>query len=160
DRCSELLLPWLEIDLRQVLYPGLAGDELSTAEAEQLLGRTDIAQPALVAFEIALASLWMSWGVLPRALIGHSVGELTAACVAGVFTLEDTLRLVAERGRMMRRLGSGAMLAVPLPEEETLSLLDDELSLASLNGPSLCVVSGTAEAVAALELRLAGREVP
>ena len=101
-----------------------------------------------------MAKLWMAWGIHPQAMIGHSIGEYVAACLAGVFSLEDALALVAARGRLMQQLPGGAMLAVPLPEQEVHPLLDQNLSLAAINGPSLCVVSGPTAAVEALQDRL------
>ncbi len=98
-----------------------------------------------------------SWGVRPRAMLGHSLGEYVAACLAGVFSLEDALALVAERGRLMQALPAGAMLAVPLPEAEIAPLLGPELSLAAVNGPARTVVSGPEAAIAALEAELASR---
>ncbi len=123
------------------------------------INQTHYTQPALFAVEYALAQLWMSWGVQPQAMIGHSVGEYVAACLAGVFGLEDALALVAARGRMMQQLPSGAMTAVPLPEHDTRALLGDRLSLAAINGPSRCVVAGPFDAIEALEHKLAERGV-
>ncbi|MFS8070544.1 MAG: type I polyketide synthase, partial [Byssovorax sp.] len=100
DRCAEILAPTLGLDLRSVLYPS----EAQAESAARRLDQTAVAQPALVAIEIALARLWMSWGVRPQAMIGHSIGEYAAACVAGVLTLEDALSLAAARGRMMQEL--------------------------------------------------------
>src|SRR5205085_4656531 len=97
--------------------------------------------------EYALAKLWQKWGVEPQAMIGHSIGEYVAACLAGVFSLEDGLQLVAARGRLMQEMAPGSMLAVRLPEKELLTRLGDKLSLATVNGASLCVVSGTCEAI-------------
>jgi amino acid adenylation domain-containing protein/non-ribosomal peptide synthase protein (TIGR01720 family) len=148
DLCCELLQPHLGLDLRSVLYPA------DQAEAAEQLGQTWLTQPALFVIEYALAQLWMSWGVQPKALIGHSIGEYVAACLAGVFSLEDALALVAARGRLMQSLPGGAMLAVPLAEAEVQALLGDTLSLAAVNGPALCVVSGNSEAVDALEGQL------
>ncbi len=143
DCCSELLQPQLGLDLRTVLYPK-PGDE--PAATQQLL-QTAITQPALFVIEYALARLWMAWGIEPVAMLGHSIGEYVAASIAGVFSIEDTLKLVAERGRMMQRLPEGTMLAVRLPEREVKPLLNDNVSLAAINGAALCVVSGPAEAV-------------
>jgi acyl transferase domain-containing protein len=151
DRCSELLLPALGLDLRQVLYP--AADK--TQEAEELLAQTRITQPALFAVEFALATLWMSWGIKPSALIGHSIGEYVAACLAGVFTLEDALALVAERGRLMQSMPRGAMLAVPMPEDALRKLLPATLSLAAVNGPAQGVVSGPTPEIEAFRATLA-----
>ncbi|HVX65868.1 MAG TPA: type I polyketide synthase, partial [Bryobacteraceae bacterium] len=112
DRCAELLAPHLGLDLRSVLYPA---DEAVESAAEQL-NQTALTQPALFAVEYALAKLWMSWGVRPAAMVGHSIGEYVAACLAGVFSLEDALAVVAARGRLMQSLPAGAMTAVPLAE--------------------------------------------
>ncbi|HYO90813.1 MAG TPA: type I polyketide synthase, partial [Pyrinomonadaceae bacterium] len=106
DLCSELLKPHLDTDLRQLLYPGAGQWE----EANLQLQQTAYAQPALFAVEYALAKLWMKWGVRPEAMIGHSLGEYVAASLAGVFSLEEALALVAARGRLMQRLPAGAML--------------------------------------------------
>ena len=106
--------------------------------------------------EYALARLWMAWGVEPASMLGHSVGEYVAACVAGVLALEEALRLVAARGRLMESLPRGAMVAVP-GESELLPLAGEDVGLAAVNGPGLCVVSGPEEAVGELEGRLRER---
>lgn len=150
DRCCELLGSHLGLDLRDVLYPSEERAEAATRQLTQTL----ITQPALFVIEYALAQLWMSWGVRPQAMIGHSIGEYVAACLAGVFSLEDALALVAARGRLMQQRPGGAMLAVPLPVEEVESLLGEHLSLAAINEPTLSVVSGPTRAVDELEARL------
>src|SRR5439155_13912723 len=147
DRCAELLQPHLGFDLREVLYPP-AGSE---GDAEERLRQTAVTQPALFAVEYALAKLWQHWGVAPRAMFGHSIGEYVAACLAGVFTLADVLMLVATRGRLVQEQPGGAMLAVRLAEAELAPLLGPGLDLAAVNGPAQCVASGPAEAVEALE---------
>jgi amino acid adenylation domain-containing protein len=161
DRAAELLAPHLGCDLRQLLFPPAPGDE----EAAARLRDTAYAQPALFTVEHALAQLWMAWGVLPQAMLGHSLGEYVAACLAGVFTLEEALALVAARGRLMAACPPGAMLALPLPEEEVAALLAGELggrqlAIAAVNRPGTCVVSGPQAAVDELARRLAaeGRE--
>jgi acyl transferase domain-containing protein len=149
DACARLLLPHLGCDLRELLYPAPGEAEA----AGQRLAQTAVTQPALFTIEYALATLWQQWGLEPRAMIGHSIGEYVAACLAGVFSLEDALALVAARGRLMQQLPGGSMLSVPLAEEAVLSLLGSErplnraLSLAAVNGAALCVVSGPNEAI-------------
>jgi len=143
DRCCELLKPHIGLDLRHVLYPS----EEKKEAAMQQLQQTNLAQPALFMIEYALAKLWMAWGVHPEAMIGHSVGEYVAACLAEVFSLEDALTLVAARGQLMQQLPNGAMLAIPLPEQEVLPLLGSQLSLAAVNAPERCVVSGPKSAI-------------
>ena len=118
------------------------------------LQQTEHTQPALFAVEYALARLWTSLGVQPEAMLGHSIGEYVAACLAGVFSLEDALRLVRKRGALIQQVERGAMIAVPLPAAEVLPLLGDRLSLAGVNAPSLCTVSGPTDAIEELERRL------
>src|SRR5215213_5611651 len=154
DRCLEILQPQLGFDLRQVLFT----DEDRAVEASERLKQTIVTQPALFVIEYALAQQWMSWGVMPAAMIGHSIGEYVAACLAGVLDLEEALTLVALRGRLMQSLPPGAMLVLAMPEDEVQSLLAGrELSVASVNAPSLCVVSGPIAAVDELEQELNGR---
>lgn len=153
DRCCEILRPMLSRDLREVLYP-----DPGTAAGE--LDRTEFTQPALFAVEYALARLWMSWGVRPAACLGHSLGELVAACLAGVFSLEDALRLVAFRGQLLQRLPPGSMLALPLAEEEARPYLGPDVCLAAVNGPAQVVVAGPVAAMRALAGRLSRAGVP
>jgi acyl transferase domain-containing protein/D-arabinose 1-dehydrogenase-like Zn-dependent alcohol dehydrogenase/acyl carrier protein len=157
DAACALLRPHLGLDLRDVLYPEptLAAE----AAAGEKLRRTSLTQPALFVIEYALARLWLSWGIRPDAMIGHSIGEYVAATVAGVFAVEDALALVAARGRLMQALPAGAMLAVPLPEAEIGPLLGTTLSLAAVNSPASCVVSGPTADIASLERALAARGV-
>jgi phthiocerol/phenolphthiocerol synthesis type-I polyketide synthase E len=155
DHCMELLEPRIGFDLRQILYPGAAQAE----EAARQLRRTSLALPILFAVEYALARLWMSWGLRPSAMIGHSLGEYVAACLSGVMGLEDALALVTLRGQLFEQLPPGAMLSVPLSEEALLPLLDEQLSLAAINGPSQSVVSGPVDAIERLAARLAAQGV-
>ena len=156
DECCETLRPEIGFDLRDVMWP----DAARTEEATRRLNETAAAQPALFVIEYALARLWMAHGVKPAALIGHSVGEFVAACLAGVFTLEDALRLVAARGALMQALPGGAMLAVLRPAAEVAAWLGPELAIAAVNAPDRTIVSGTREAIDALEACLEQREVP
>lgn len=155
DRCSSLLQKDLKLDLRKVLYP----EEQLLDEATAALERTEITQPALFAVEYALAQLWMSWGITPKAMVGHSVGEFVAACIAGVFSLEDALQLIATRGRLMQATPPGAMLAVALPEKEVHELAGSSLWVAAVNAPKLTVVSGNSDKVKVLEHTLAQKQV-
>jgi acyl transferase domain-containing protein len=150
DRCAELLRPYLSLDLREVLYP----EANDLEDAAQMLQQTWLTQPALFVIEYALAKLWIAWGIRPRAMVGHSIGEYVAACLAGVVSLEDALALISTRGRLMQELPGGSMLAVPLTESQIQPHLDGKVSLAVINGPSMCVVSGEHEAVREVEKRL------
>ncbi len=146
DQCAQLLQPEIGTDLRQLLAP-------SAQNAEQLTA-TRWAQPALFALEFALAQLWLSFGVVPQAMIGHSIGEYVAACLAGTMSLKAALSLVATRGRLIQELPAGAMLSIALPEKDVLPLLSPELAIAAVNGPALTVVAGPPSAVAELATRL------
>jgi amino acid adenylation domain-containing protein/non-ribosomal peptide synthase protein (TIGR01720 family) len=150
DECCEKLHPLLGCDLRELMFPTDAG----AGPAAERLTETRYAQPALFAVEYALARLWMAWGIQPAAMIGHSIGEYAAACLAGVMTLDEALALVAERGRLMFHLPRGAMLSVPLAAGELAPLLSEKLAIAAVNGPAMSVVSGTIDAVEALRVRL------
>ena len=164
DYCSEMLKPQLGLDLRHILYP----NEKKIDEASKQLQQTAMshdkllriyAQPAIFVIEYALAKLWLSWGINPVAAIGHSIGEYVAATLAGVFSLEDALSLVAARGQMMQQLPPGEMLSIPLSADKVKSLLGTELSVAAINQPSQCVVSGSTSAVDALQNQLAAQGI-
>jgi natural product biosynthesis luciferase-like monooxygenase protein len=155
DRCAELLRSSLGVDLREIIY----ADDLPAEEAAARLADTRFAQPALFAVEYACAKLWIEWGIVPEAMIGHSIGEYVAACLASVFSLEDALRLVAARGEIMQRLPRGAMLAASLTPAESEPYLSEKVSLAAVNSPALCVLSGTIEAIDRLEQRLTSEGV-
>ena len=157
DGLCDTLVAHLGVDLRDVIF-GSEGSGTDVRGSSDLT-ETRFAQPALFVIEYALAQLWMRWGIRPSAFIGHSIGEYVAACLAGVFSVQDALALVSARGRLMQAMPAGAMLAVPLPEDEVTSLLTGELSLAAVNAPALCVVSGPVDAIAACESQLAARGV-
>jgi acyl transferase domain-containing protein len=154
DLCSEILAPLLNCDLRSHLYP-----QRESAETTERMRGTEIGLPALFAVEYALARLWMDWGLRPVAMIGHSLGEYTAACLSGVLSLEDALGIVSIRAKLMSRLPSGAMLSVPLTVEELEPYLVDGLSIAAVNGPAQTVVSGTVTAIEDLERLLEAEEI-
>ncbi|WP_309731377.1 polyketide synthase [Chamaesiphon sp. OTE_75_metabat_556] len=155
DTCAEILVPLLERDLREIIYPAPADFAAHT----ELLTQTRYAQPALFAIEYALTRLWQSWGIKPAAAIGHSIGEFVAACLAGVFSLADALSLVAMRGKLMWNLPAGSMLSVRLPAAEIAPRLTDEISIAAINAPAACVVSGSTDAISDLQRELEAAEV-
>jgi acyl transferase domain-containing protein len=155
DDCATRLKPHLGLDLREVLYPAATRAE----QARDLLQQTRLSQPALFTVEYALARLWMAWGVQPEAMVGHSIGEYVAACLAGVFSLPDALALVAARGQLMQELPPGAMLSVARPEAELAPLLGARLSVAAVNAPSLTVVAGPTDAVEELRARCEERGI-
>jgi acyl transferase domain-containing protein len=189
DTCAEILQPLLGEDLRSLLYPTSpegeaaatsAGKDAPKPDLKKMLGRgagqgersaaearldaTRFAQPAVFAVEYALAQLLAEWGVVPEALLGYSLGEYTAACLAGVLPLEGALKLVAERARLIDELPAGAMVAVPLGEAETAALLQElglteALDIAAVTAPAVTVVAGPVATVATLEERLQGREL-
>jgi acyl transferase domain-containing protein/acyl carrier protein len=145
DRCAAVLAGHNEMDLCGLLF-ATPGEEAAAA-----LGQTAVTQPALFAVEYALAKLLQEWGMTPAAMAGHSIGEYVAAAIAGVFSVEDGLRLVADRGALMQRLPAGSMLAVTLPEELLAPMLPAELDLAAVNAPGMCVVSGATPDVKQLQ---------
>ncbi|MEH2088562.1 type I polyketide synthase [Nostoc sp.] len=161
DTCAVILQEHLGIDIRSLLYPR----EEDTEAACLQLQETAFTQSALFVTEYALTQLLMSWGVRPEAMIGHSIGEYVAATIADVFSLEDALKIVAKRGQLMQQLPSGSMLAIKLPEKDVQLLLSAQklyqtsLQIAAINSPCSCVVSGTNQAVAALEKQLSSQEV-
>jgi acyl transferase domain-containing protein len=148
DECAELLAPYLDRPLLEVMF---------AADGSQL-HQTAYTQPALFALEYGLYQLWKSWGVEPSAVLGHSVGEYVAACVAGVFSLADGLELIAARGRLMQTLPSGgamaAILAGPQQVSEAIATWGNRISIAALNGPRNTVISGDEQAVEAALARL------
>ncbi|PZQ51495.1 MAG: polyketide synthase [Rhodovulum sulfidophilum] len=155
DRGLEVLAPRLDFDPRALWLPE-PGRE---AEAEAALRRPSVQLPLIMIVEYALARLWMSWGARPAALIGHSMGENTAACLAGVMRFEDCVGLVHLRGQLFDTLAPGGMLSVSLPAEELRALMPPELDLAAVNAPGLCVASGPLDALAALAAELGRREI-
>ena len=155
DRCNEYLQPLIGVNLLDVLHPRAAQENGGDA----LLKQTFLAQPALFSIEYALARLWMSWGLTPTALLGHSIGEYVAACLAGVFSVETALKVVAVRGRLMQELPKGAMLSVALSEAAVFSELKRDVWLAAVNGPDLCTVAGSEAAVRSFEKALTDRGV-
>ncbi|MFI5727007.1 type I polyketide synthase [Streptomyces cyaneofuscatus] len=171
-RCAKLLEPLLGQDILDVMHPASgepapagASDAfrrmlLQPTRSEHPLDQPQLGYAAMFALEYSLAELWESWGVQPDAMIGHSLGEYVAACRSGVFCLEDALHLVVERARLIEEQGEGAMVAVPLSEEEALRHTNDAVALAAVNGPQTCVLSGTLPGIAQVEADLAAAGVP
>lgn len=142
----------------RLLLPGRNGQSAESALSQQLK-HTEIAQPAVFVFEYALAQLLIQWGIRPRAMLGYSLGEYVAACLAGVFSLEDALKLVTMRARLIEGVEAGTMVAVMLSEERVQRYLNERINLAIINGPNTCVLAGPLEAVRELERKLERAEV-
>jgi acyl transferase domain-containing protein/acyl carrier protein len=178
DRCAEILRSRLGLDIRDILYPKnrvwqkpsasqgidlkkmLAGNSLAPEDEDtRRLNEAALLQPALFTIEYALARLWMNLGVVPHAIVGHSMGEYVAACLAGVLSLEDALRLIARRTQLVDQLPPARMLSVSLPESELQPLLPADLSIALINGPNLCVVAGPPPSVEEFAKSLTARGV-
>ena len=155
DQCSLILNAHLGWDLRSVLYP--ADDRID--EGTKTLQQTYATQPALFVIEYALAKLWQSWGINPHGMLGHSIGEFVAACLAGVFSLEDALSIVCKRGELMQNMPHGSMMAVRLGENEMREFLGSTLSLAAVNGPSACVISGQSDSIKECQQKLEERGI-
>ncbi|MEI9897837.1 MAG: SDR family NAD(P)-dependent oxidoreductase [Chthoniobacter sp.] len=138
ERCAAAMEPYARFSLLE---------ELGRSEETSQMHRTEIAQPAIFAMQVALAELWKSWGVQPAAIVGHSVGEIAAACVAGIFSVEEGARVIALRARFMDGCarGEGTMLAVGLGEDEAKALIlrhDRTVTIAAINGPRSLTLAG------------------
>ncbi|WP_293024902.1 type I polyketide synthase [Moorena sp. SIO3I8] len=160
DQCAEILQSYLQKPLLDVLYGEIFSDN---SDNSTLLNQTAYTQPALFALEYSLAQLWRSWGIEPTVVMGHSVGEYVAATVAGVFSLEDGLKLIAERARLMQQLPEGGEMAVVLTNEqqvtEAIQSLSEKVSIAAINGPENIVISGESQAVQTVIARLRSQKV-
>ncbi|HLP62759.1 MAG TPA: acyltransferase domain-containing protein, partial [Candidatus Deferrimicrobium sp.] len=139
--------------IKEILYPGNPGKQSESTILHEKIKDFQIAQWVIFIFEYALAQLLLKWGITPMAMIGYSFGEYVAACLAGVFSLEDALRLAVSRGKLMDGLPGGAMLSIPLSKKELIPLLNDSLAIAIDNGPS-CIVAGPGDAVETLQAQL------
>jgi acyl transferase domain-containing protein/NADPH:quinone reductase-like Zn-dependent oxidoreductase/SAM-dependent methyltransferase/acyl carrier protein len=153
ERCDAALRPWTSFSLLE---------ELGRSEEMSHMDRTEIGQPSIFAMQVALAALWKSWGVQPSAVVGHSVGEIAAACIAGIFPLEEAARIVALRARLMDSCGrgEGTMLAVGLPEDEASALIsrhDCTVTISAFNGPRSITLSGPRISLEAMAAEIEGR---
>jgi len=155
DRCAECLREPLQLDIRQVLYPGPA----AMAAARRQINETRLTQTGIFVVEYALACLWKSWGIQPSVVMGHSVGEYVAAVWAGVFGLEEALGLLAARAKLMQDLPPGAMLAVRRGVSELDGLAPGDVAIAAVNSPTLTTLSGPAPSLAALQETLEQRRI-
>ncbi|MGK0463728.1 MAG: acyl transferase domain-containing protein, partial [Lentimonas sp.] len=147
DDCLKIANDLVDFDLRAVLYPEKDQEE----QAKKDIINPTRALPALFITQYAQAKLWQSWGIQPDAMIGHSMGEYTAACLAGVFSPRDAIAMVSKRGELFEKLPPGAMLSVMLDENAVTPYLGKDLSIAAVNSPSLCVIAGPAEKIEALQ---------
>ncbi|MFD0798521.1 amino acid adenylation domain-containing protein [Maribacter chungangensis] len=155
DQCAEILEKEFKFDIRTIIYPDNNGDE-----EEKKIKDTQFTQPALFVVEYALSKLWMSWGIEPTMLCGHSIGEFVAAHLAGIFTLKDALILVALRGRFVSELPGGSMLSVRSTYDTVSEILPKTLSIAAVNSDLLCVVSGEDAPIEAFAKLLEEKEIP
>lgn len=155
DHCAKVLKSHVGRDLRTLLFP----PERQRKQAAAELMNTAWAQPALFTVEYAVAALWRSWGIEPAAMVGHSVGEYVAATIAGVMPLDDALLLIARRGQLIAAMPRGAMIAVMADHARLAEFIRDEVSLAAVNAPGLCVLSGPHHAIEPLETTLALRNI-
>jgi acyl transferase domain-containing protein/acyl carrier protein len=165
DRCFDILNSLLDYQIKEILYPHPDRRGGSPDPPKDFAGppgqgnhpdhihQTEVTQPVILAFEYSLARLLMHWGIAPDALVGYSFGEYAAACLAGVFSLQDALELVVLRGQLMQHMPTGAMLSVPLPEEELRPLLPQGLSIAVVNEPA-CIVAGPTETINQFEKQM------
>jgi acyl transferase domain-containing protein len=148
NTCSRLLGPVISnASLIDILYG-------NNAEISEIVNQTAISQLALFAFEYSMTRLLESYGIKPSALVGHSIGEYVAACEAGVFSLEDALGLVRERGKLMQSMPRGTMIAIPLAEQAIRDILPESLDLAVVNAPNISVISGALQEVESFEKQL------
>ncbi|NEP57569.1 MAG: acyltransferase domain-containing protein [Symploca sp. SIO2G7] len=158
DTCDQILRPYLEHPLLEVLYP-----QDTQNSSSSLLDQTAYTQPALFALEYALLKLWESWGIKPNVVMGHSVGEYVAATVAGIFSLEDGLRLIAARGKLMQQLPSGGEMVSLLASEsqvaKAIAEYHSQVAIAAVNGPESVVISGESEAIAKICRKLEAMEI-
>lgn len=142
DECFKIAIKFIDVNLKEVIYPL----ELKN-ESKQNIDQTQFTQPVLFIFEYALAKLLMNWGIKPDCMIGHSIGEFTAACISDVINFEDALKLIAYRGKLMQKTQTGTMLSIQISEERLIPLLDQNISLAAVNSTGFCVVAGEDESI-------------
>jgi len=159
NNCANKLKSHTELNILDILYPEKEGIE----KAQQLINQTQYTQPILFSIEYAMAKQLMHWGIQADAMIGHSIGEYVAACLSGLFNLDDALKLVAARGRLMQSLPEGSMLVVPVDENDITDFLQQDaaknIDLAAINAPGLCVVSGPDNALDKFQQYLTDKDI-
>ena len=150
EKCAKIIEEKLGVDICDIIYP-----QVDSITQENRINETSITQPLLFAFEFAMVELWISWGVCPTVMIGHSLGEYVAACISGVFSLEDALNLVMVRGELMQSVDKGVMLSISLSQHELMPLLDEfDCDLAAVNTATSCVASGSELCIEKLKTKL------
>ncbi len=154
DECFDIIKEEQNIDLKNIIFPIDANEE-----ASEKLKQTEYTQPALFIMEYSLAKYFIDLGIIPQKMVGHSIGEFVAACIAGVMDLKSALKLVATRGMLMQKLQKGSMLSVTLSESELKEIIPDDLDLAVINAPELCVVSGETEKINKFENIINEKEI-
>lgn len=157
DKCFQILKLRYSVDLKEILYNN---NETETNSKKKQVNETQYTQPLLFFIEYSLSKLLMEWGIQPFAMIAHSIGEYTAACLAGVFSLEDAIELVYWRGKLMQQIPAGSMLSVGLSEEELIPIKDPALSIAAINSSGRCVISGPNEIIEKLSTILEEKSIP
>ncbi len=155
DECCEKLRPFLDLDLKELLYPLPGRGEKATEK----LNQTRYTQPALFVVEYAMARLLQAYGIEPAAMVGHSIGEYVAAHLSGVLSLDDALKVVAERGRLMQEMPTGSMLSVDMDQQKIAAYISGDISLAAINSRNSSVVSGPDAAIDALQKKLEEQEI-
>ncbi|MCP5054248.1 MAG: AMP-binding protein, partial [bacterium] len=152
DRCFEILTPLMETDIKEILYPAVSDN--NTGSDLSPIYHAGYSQPILFSFQYALAKVLMTWGVMPDAILGYSLGEYVAACISGVISLEDALKLVVVRGKLVENVHPGVMLNVPFGWNEVKELIEDApISLSADNG-NTCIITGTEEVISDFETRM------
>ncbi len=154
NECFDVLEKEENLNLKEIIFPNS-----NSKEATEKLKQTEYTQPALFVIEYSLAKLFMDSGIVPHKMVGHSIGEYTAACLSGVMDLRAALKLVTARGKLMQKLEKGSMLSVTLSEQELKEILPDDIDLAVINSPELCVVSGEPEKINKFEELLNTKEI-
>jgi acyl transferase domain-containing protein/acyl carrier protein len=159
ESCATKCQTHVGLNILDIIYP----DKNGVDKAQELISQTQYTQPILFSIEYAMSKQLEHWGIQADAMIGHSIGEYVAACISGVFSLDDALKLVAARGRLMQSLPEGSMLVVPMDEKDVSDLLQQDIAknidIAAVNAPGLCVVSGPDSALEKFQQHLTEKDI-